>query len=156
MHQNWGDESVQRVLTHSGSRLWGHIIGNRDRIDFDQVTGGQRRHSQQRVDRLVVPEQRHPGLLDYWQVLITPVVGDVDRDLCHLIWPGTGGRESPAKVSEYLAGLKREITRPNKISFSIFGFLARNEHESTSSRDHDLSVRERNGEVVRIDTFERH
>jgi len=67
---------------------------------------GQRLHPHQCVGWLVIPEERDPALFDRWQVL-SPVLNNEDRDLGHLLGPGTAGGERTTDVVERLAGLDR-------------------------------------------------
>ncbi len=67
-HQEQHDQERQPYppprSTTAGSRA--SIVGNRDRVDLDEVPGiGQRLYADQRVGGLVVAEQRCPGLLDH-------------------------------------------------------------------------------------------
>ena len=85
-------------------------IDNGDRLDLDQVAGGQRLHPHQGVGWLVIPEQCHPALFDRWQALVTPVTDDEDRYLSYLVRPGAGCSERTSQVGKYLAGLDSQIT----------------------------------------------
>jgi hypothetical protein len=73
-------------------------VGDRDRIDLDQVPGsGERLHSHHGVGWLVLAEQELSGPLDDRQVL-GPVVDDVDRDLGDLFGAGAGGGQGATEV----------------------------------------------------------
>jgi len=75
------------------------VVGNRDRVNFDQVLGSsQRLNTYHRVDRLVVAEQRNPGVFDCWQVL-RPVANNEDRDLGYLISPRAGRRSARPRLA---------------------------------------------------------
>src|ERR1022692_200889 len=136
---------VRRLSRHSRVQLIGFppsIVDNRDRVNLDQVIGpGQRRHSHHRVGRLVIPEQRYPGLFHHRSAL-TSVVEDEDRDLGALLGPGTAGSESAAEVAKRLAGLGRKVTGTDKVAVLVFGFLAGDEYQPGSSRDDDMGVRQ--------------
>ena len=79
----------------------------------------------------MIPEQRQQALFDRWQVLV-PVIDDEDRDLCHLLSPGTGGSESTADVVERLAGLDRQITATYEVALTIFGDLSSDKTQPAS------------------------
>ena len=90
-------------------------VGDRDRVDLDQVPGsGERLHSHHGVGWLVLPEQVLSGPLDDRQVF-GPVVNDVDGDLGDLIGAGAGGGQGAAEVGIYLAGLGGQVTRADEV-----------------------------------------
>ena len=54
-----------------------------------------------------------------WNVAITFVIDNVDRDLCYLLGNGAGRRECSSKVGEYLARLSDQISRPDQLPSAI-------------------------------------
>ena len=90
-------------------------VGDRDRVDLDQVPGsGERLHSHHGVGWLVLAEQVLSGSLDDRQVFV-PVVNDVDRDLGDLIGAGASGGQCTAEVGVYLAGLAARSPGPMRL-----------------------------------------
>src|SRR5262245_48381747 len=112
-------------------------------------------HADQRVRWHVIPVHPNPTLIDHWQVLIL-VLHDEDRDLGHLIGPGTGRRERTTDVGERLARLNCHVTSANEVALSVLGYLAGDEHQHASTRDDDLRVRPWNRQAIGIDAFKRH
>jgi hypothetical protein len=117
------------------------LINDCDRVNLDQVAGGQRRYSEHHVRWLVTAEQRFPGLFDNWQAFVSFVVDDIDCDLGDMLRSCTGGRKCTAKIAKHLACLRCKITIANKHAIYVFGLLARNENQLTSRRNNDLAVR---------------
>ena len=108
------------------------VVGNRDRVNLDQVLGSsQRLNTYQRVDRLVVAEQRNPRVLDHGQVL-RPVSNNEDRDLGYLISPRAGRRKSTAEIGEHLTCLCCQVTEPDYIALTVLGLLAGDEKQPAS------------------------
>src|SRR6202041_3543414 len=131
-------------------------IKDRDRVNFDQVAGRQRRYAEPHVRWLVISEQRYPGLFNNRQACVAVVIDDVDCDPGDLRRPRTGSSKCSAEIAKHLARLSSKITRANKLAMYVFGLLARDEYHLASRRNHDLGVRLRSRQILGIDAFERH
>ncbi len=90
------------------------MVNDRDRVNLDQVVGGQRRYADHHVCRLVISEQRYPGLFDNRQAFVACVIDDVDCDLADLVRPGAGRPETNTNLLPvatttwvYVAGVGR-------------------------------------------------
>jgi hypothetical protein len=145
-----------RNLSSRGKPTELPAVDDRYRFDLDQAARmSQRLYPDQRVDGLVISEQRFAARLDRWQVLVT-VINDEDGDLGHLVRPGTRGSESTADVVERLARLNRQITRTDEFALPIFGDLPSDENQPAPGRDDDVGVRLGRSQVSGIDAFEWH
>src|ERR1700722_19631745 len=131
-------------------------INDRDRVNFDQVAGGQRRNAEHHVRWLVISEQRFPGLFNNRQAFVAFVIDDVDCDPGDLRRPRTGSSKCSAEIAKHLVRLSRKITRANELAMYVFGLLARDEYHLASRRNDDLGVRLRSRQILGIDAFERH
>src|ERR1700722_6532128 len=131
-------------------------INDRDRVNFDQVAGGQRRYAEHHVRWLVISEQRYPRLFNNRQAFVAFVMDDVDCDPGDLRRPRTGSSKCSAEIAKHLARLNSKITRANKLAMYVFGLLARDEYHLASRRNDDLAVRLWSRQILGIDAFERH
>src|SRR3984957_15233198 len=102
----------------------GWSINDRDRVNFDQVAGGQRRYAEHHVRWLVISEQRSPGLFNNRQAFVAFVIDDVDCDPGDLRRPCTGSSKCSAEIAKHLARLSSKITRANNLAMEVFGLLA--------------------------------
>ena len=91
-------------------------LGNRDRVNLDQVAGGHRRYPDHYVCWLVISEQRYLGLFDDRHVFVAFVIDDVDCDLADLLRPGTGSSKRTAEIAKRQARLSRKITMANELA----------------------------------------
>src|SRR6202041_1529997 len=115
-------------------------IKDRDRVNFDQVAGRQRRYAKHHVRRLVICEQRYPGLFNSRQAFVAFVIDDIDCDPGDLRRPRARSSKCSAEIAKHLARLSSKITRANKLAMYVFGFLARDEYHLASRRNYDLGV----------------
>src|SRR5258708_8695006 len=113
------------------------MVNDRDRVNLDQVVGGQRRYADHHVCRLVISKQRYPGLFDNRQAFVAFVIDDVDCDLADLVRPGAGSSKCTAEIAKHLARLSPKITRANELAVYVFGLLARAEYQLASRPPHD-------------------
>jgi len=115
-------------------------VDDRDSVNLDQATGmGERRYADERVRRLVIPEQRYPTLFDRAQMLIE-VVDDEDRELGDVFRSGAASSEYTPDVGEGLACLHRPDTGTDEVAFVIFGDLASDKDQLGSCRYDNMGV----------------
>src|SRR5882757_7591104 len=113
------ERAERRIGVAEGSRggmrgLVGARIGSvndSNRINLDQVAGGQRRYAEHHVGWLMTPEKLFPSLFDNCQAFVAFVVDDIDGDPGDMLRSCPGSNKCTAEIAKHLARLRRKIIR---------------------------------------------